>query len=197
MKIGVTGGIGSGKSTFCRMLADLGAYVVDADALAKELMVSNPEIKNRLMETFGYETYLPDGSLNRSFLAKEAFEKNRVSELNAIVHPALFRHTNALMDNAIKNGYKLAVKEAALLLKYGRPDNLDLIIVVAAGETVRKHRAASRDGVTPDEIEKRMRAQQSQDELIALCDIVVTNDGNGSELQAKAIELFASLSKTS
>lgn len=193
MKIGVTGGIGSGKSTFCRVLKDCGAFVVDADEEAKKLMVSNSEIKKSLVEVFGKKSYNSDGSLNRPYLAKEAFEKGRVEELNAIVHPILFKETDKMLENAHKEGNSLCVKEAALLLKYGRPDNFDKIILLLANKNDRAQRVASRDNSDPNHILARMNAQQDFDSLTHLADIVIENNGSLSDLKHKAEQIYNEL----
>jgi dephospho-CoA kinase len=196
MKIGVTGGIGSGKSTFCRFLKECGAFVIDADTLAKELMITHPEIREKLISTFGEASYLPDGSLNRAFIAAEAFQKGRVEELNAIVHPVLFRESDKMMEEAEKAGVALVVKEAALLLKYGKPSNLDKVIVVTAPKNNRLERVQKRDNATPELILDRMNAQQPESELVALADIVIHNEGNVDELKQKAVEMAKFFKRT-
>ena len=124
IRVGVTGGIGSGKTTFCRKWEELGAFVLYADDFAKELMVSDEKMISSIKKTFGNESYKNDGSLNRTFLAKEAFEKGRVEELNAIVHPILWEKIDQLSDQKEKEGIQVFVKEAAILLQHGRPKKL-------------------------------------------------------------------------
>jgi len=104
IKVGVTGGIGSGKTTLCEEWEKLGAFVVYADDLAKEIMVKDKLLVAKIKSIFGEESYFSDGSLNRSYLAKEAFENNRVDELNKIVHPVLWETTEALALDKEKKG---------------------------------------------------------------------------------------------
>src|SRR6056297_978021 len=113
---GVTGGIGSGKTTVCREWEQLGAYVFYADDEAKKLMVSSKDVVQQIRDTFGEKSYHEDGSLNKSHLIREAFDAGRVEELNRIVHPAVGKSFEKACKIAQKEGYKVAVKEAALLL---------------------------------------------------------------------------------
>jgi len=107
IKIGVTGGIGSGKTTFCKVWESLGAFVVYADDFAKELMVTDQELINQIKETFGERSYFRDGTLNRSFLAEEAFAKGRLYELTAIVPPTMWKRMNDIMQSKEKDRVKL------------------------------------------------------------------------------------------
>ena len=100
ISVGITGGIGSGKTTVASIWESLGATVVYADDLAKQLMQTDPDLKRKLSETFGEETYHSDGSLNKPHLIKEAFHKNRVEELNSIVHPAIRIEAKDLIKKA-------------------------------------------------------------------------------------------------
>jgi dephospho-CoA kinase len=187
---GVTGGIGSGKSTFCREWEELGARVIYADDLAKEIMVSDPGLKQALRNTFGDETYNSDGSLNKPHLIREAFEKNRVDELNAIVHPAMRRAFSEICKEAESEGIELIVKEAAVLLNEGRPDGLDLVIIITAPEEERIRRVTERDRVSDREVKARLKKQPDFSELAHLADYVVVNDGSADELKEKARALY-------
>ena len=193
MKIGVTGGIGSGKTTFCNALKGLGAFVLNADDIAKNLMVNNQDIKNSLIQTFGVKSYNSDGSLNRGYLAQEAFEKGRVEELNSIVHPILFSETDKMLNQAEQSGVSVCVKEAALLLKYGRPKNLDKIILLLADKNDRAKRVSKRDQSDHEHVLARMKVQQDFDSLQHLADYIVVNDGSVNDLHIKATEIYNEL----
>jgi dephospho-CoA kinase len=93
IKVGLTGGIGSGKSAVAKIWEDLGAFPLYADDLAKKIMTEDPDVKSEIKKIFGDESYNKDGALNRPYLAKEAFEKGRVEDLNAVVHPVVYRET--------------------------------------------------------------------------------------------------------
>jgi dephospho-CoA kinase len=194
---GVTGGIGSGKTTFCKEWEKLGARVVYADDLAKDLMVSDPELMQDLKNAFGPQTYNDDGSLNKPHLIEEAFARNRVQELNAIVHPAVGKAFSEMCKKFEKEGVKLAVKEAALLLNKGRPDGLDVVVIVTAPERERIDRVKSRDAVSDDEVKARLENQPDFSKLTHLADYVINNSGSEEELKSKARELYRQLTAES
>lgn len=184
--VGITGGIGSGKTTVCEIWSRMGAYILNADDLAKELMVSDPEIKAQLVETFGEASFLGDGSLNREYLAAEAFEKNRVEELNAIVHPKLPNAAMKKMREIEQEGYEVFVYEAALLLENIEPGDLDYIVLVLADEEHRLKRVKQRDDSTVDEIKQRMNKQRDFAKATDRVDYVIRNNGTLEELEKKA-----------
>ncbi len=190
IRVGVTGGIGSGKTTLCKVFQNHGAYLLNADNLAKKLMRENPEIREKLIGTFGKESYKEDGSLNREYLAEQAFGNDRVEELNAIVHPAIPKAAEAIMEKAAAEGYEMFVYEAALLLQNLRPDELDYIIIVLADETTRVDRVQKRDKVERELVLDRMEKQQDFESLTHLADRVVYNNGTLEEFKQKADELY-------
>ncbi|MFW6157462.1 MAG: dephospho-CoA kinase, partial [Balneolaceae bacterium] len=138
--IGVTGGIGSGKSTVCKTFQRLGAKWINADKLAKDLMTEDPELKAQIIKEFGTDAYRRNGLLNRAFLAKEAFNKGRVEALNRLVHPKVREAALEAVDKAREEGYEALVYEAALLLDEGRPDFLDYVVLVTADKNERVRR---------------------------------------------------------
>lgn len=190
IKVGVTGGIGSGKSTLCKIFQKHGAFVLNADDLAKKLMQQDPEIQEKLKSTFGKKSYKEDGSLNREYLAEEAFAKGRVEELNAIVHPAIPKAADQAMKEAAEGGYDLFVYEAALLLQNLRPDHLDYVILVLADQEARIRRVQERDQVEREPVLDRVEKQQNFEELQHLADIVIYNNGTLEEFEEKARELY-------
>lgn len=188
--VGVTGGIGSGKSTVCRMWAKWGAYVINADDLAKQVMVSDPEIKKQLVDTFGETTFLDDGELNRPFLASEAFEKGRVKELNEIVHPKLPDAAMKKMKEAEQAGYEVFVYEAALLLENIEHGDMDCIVLVLADEAQRIERVRQRDNSSVSEIKKRMDKQRDFEKATGKVDYIIRNNGTPEELEKKAKVIY-------
>ncbi len=184
--VGVTGGIGSGKSTVCQFWSDLGAYVLNADDLAKELMVSDPEIKKQLVDTFGEDSFFDDGSLNRKYLAQEAFERDRVAELNAIVHPKIPGAAAEKISQADDEGYEVFVYEAALLLENLDPGDLDYMVLVLADEEHRLERVKERDNSSIKDIRERMNKQRNFEEATERVDYVIRNNGTIEELKKKA-----------
>jgi dephospho-CoA kinase len=190
IKVGVTGGIGSGKTTFCKIWEGLGAFVVYADDYAKTLMNTDKELITQIKSVFGPNSYNEDGSLNREYLADEAFSKGRVKELNEIVHPVLWNRISELVEKKEKEGVLLFVKEAAILLQNGRPNDLDFVVLLDADQSNRVERVQLRDGSTEQMILDRVSKQQDFDEVKHLADIIIENNEGEKELEEKAIVLY-------
>lgn len=190
IRVGVTGGIGSGKSTLCKFWQEMGAFVVYADDHAKELMISDEKLITQIKETFGDAAYFEDGSLNRKFLAEQAFAKGRVEELNGIVHPRLWESIVELSDIKEREGIEVFVEEAAILLQRGRPEFLDVVVLVLSEDDERLERVMQRDQIDAQLVLDRMEKQPDYEELAPLADYLVINDGTPEQLKLKAIELF-------
>jgi dephospho-CoA kinase len=178
---GITGGIGSGKTTVCRIFAALGIPIYYADERAKWLMVKQPELVAGIKALFGPAAYLPDGSLNRAHLSQQAFgDPALLGKLNALVHPAVGQD-GLEWQNAQTAPYTL--KEAALLYESGSYRFLDKIIVVTAPLELRIERVMARDKVTREAVESRIKQQMPEEEKVARADFVVYNDGTQSLIQ--------------
>lgn len=190
IRVGITGGIGSGKTTICRIWEYLGAYIIYADELAKSIMMEHPSVVASIKKTFGEAAYAQDGSLNRAYLAQKAFGEGRVEELNAIVHPEVFRASDALMQQAASLGYPMAVREAAILLQYGRPRDLDVIVLVLSEIEARAGRVMQRDQTSASSVQARMAHQPLYENYIPLADYVIHNQGTLEELELKATLLY-------
>lgn len=191
--VGITGGIGSGKTTVVKIWESLGARVVYADDLAKELMRTDPELKLKLSDTFGNKTYAADGSLNKPHLIKEAFHKNRVDELNAIVHPAIRAEAGKLIKQAEDDGVDLFAYEAAILLNEGRPDYLDVVVLVTSDREFRLKRVTERDSVDESDVAARMAKQPDFSSLSHLVDYTIENNGTLEELHTASVRLYKNL----
>jgi dephospho-CoA kinase len=193
IKIGLTGGIGSGKTSVCTVWQKCGAYIINADDLAKEIMVSDSVVKQQLINTFGKKTYQPDGSLNREYLAKQAFEKGRVNELNGIVHPRIPQKMESIVEKAEEKGYPALVYEAILLLNGLKNYQLDFVVIVLADREKRLRWTQKRDGVSEKTIASRMKKQPDFRKLTFMADFVIQNDGSLDELEQRAKSLYYSL----
>lgn len=164
-KIGITGSIGSGKSTVSRVFAALGVPVYDADSRAKLLMVSNPYLIQEIQKLLGTDAYLPSGELNRPHIASIAFRDPAIlSQLNALVHPAVFHDFDTW---CAQQHTSYVLKEAALMFESDSYKQLDEVIVVTAPEELRITRTMNRDGVTKDSVLSRMKNQLSQEDKLA------------------------------
>jgi len=174
LKIGLTGGIGSGKTTVARIFEVLGIPVYYADQAAKDLMNQDPELKQQILDTFGPQSYR-DGKIDRAFLAAQVFgDPEKLALLNALVHPATLRDADNWMK---RQTTPYAVKEAALIFEAGMEKYFDYVIGVSAPESLRLERAMQRDQSSSENIVQRMQQQMDEDEKIARCDWVVVNDG--------------------
>ncbi len=193
--VGVTGGIGSGKTTVCKIWEELGATVIYADDLAKELMQTDEQLKQSLTEAFGENTYLEDRSLNKPHLIKEAFEKHRVEELNEIVHPVLRDRIKEQIHLREKEGTDVFVVEAAVLLNNGRPDYVETVVLVTSDREKRVERVIERDQSTEKEIIARLEKQPDFDNATHLVDHIIENNGSLKELEDAAKKLYKGLTK--
>jgi dephospho-CoA kinase len=178
-RIGITGGIGSGKTTICRMFEVLGIPVYDADERAKFLIVNDPEIKAGIIDILGPEAYLPDGSYNRTFVGGIVFkDKDKLLAINQLVHPAVEKDGSAWHEAQIKKGAPYTLKEAALMIESGSYKHLDQLIVVTAPEALRIQRVVARDGSSPEQVQARIRNQLPEAEKCQYAHYIIENDGH-------------------
>jgi len=173
LKIGLTGGIGSGKSIVAHVFNTMGIPVFDADSAAKNIMNEDETLKAKIIQTFGVDSYT-DGQLNRKYIANIVFNDNyKLEQLNALVHPAAIQ---AAKDWMKKQNAPYVIKEAALLFESGSAEGLDFVIGVFAPQALRIKRVMERDSVTRDEVLKRINRQIDEDIKRLLCDFVLIND---------------------
>jgi len=174
LKIGITGGIGSGKSTVAKVFETLGIPVYYADDEAKRIMNEDELLKEQIIRHFGNETYI-GGKLNRAYLASIVFhDKQKLSLLNSLVHPATIRNSALWLK---KQTASYALKEAALIFESGVQGQLDYIIGVFAPVEIRITRAMDRDNLTAEQVQERMSRQINESIKMKLCDFIITNDG--------------------
>jgi len=177
LRVGITGGIGSGKTTVCRIFETLGVPVYDADYWAKWLIANDPEVRAGIVALFGSDAYLPDGTYHRAFVAAIVFnDPEKLAALNATVHPAVERHSREWHDQQALAGHAYTLKEAALLVESGSHRFLDALIVVTAPEEIRIRRVMERDGISEPAVLARMRSQMPEAEKVALADYLIVND---------------------
>lgn len=174
--LGITGGIGSGKTTVCKIFETLGIPVYYADERAKYLMSHDPKLIAGITELFGQEAFLEPQVLNRAHIAQIAFnDKEKLNQLNALVHPAVAQ--DGLNWQAAQQNVPYTLKEAALLFESGSYRTLDKIIVVAAPLELRIQRVMARDGAKREEVEARISKQMPEEVKVSLADFIVNNDG--------------------
>lgn len=172
--IGITGGIGSGKSTVCRVFVALGIPVFEADACAKQLMNSDPEVGEQLIRLFGAIVYLPDHTVNRKYLAGLVFsDPSLLAQLNAIVHPAVRK---AFSEWLGKQHSPYVIHEAAILFESGFYKMMDQTITIVTDEDQRIQRVIKRDGISVEQVRQRIQNQWNDEERIKLADFVIRNN---------------------
>ena len=180
IKVGLTGGIGSGKSTVSKILISKGFSVYNSDNRAKWLMNNNDNLKSNIISIFGNKAYIK-GSLNRKYLSAKVFNDSlKLKALNNLVHPLVaIDFKNWLLHQKSKD---FVFKEAAILIESGAYKEMDKIMVVSCPENIRLERVLKRDGNSPELVKKRMQNQISETEKINHADFVVKNNGNESDL---------------
>jgi dephospho-CoA kinase len=183
LQIGITGGIGAGKSTVCKIFSVLGIPTYDADSRAKALMTTDGILMEGIKKEFGTLSFKTSGELNREYLATEVFsDEQKLKKLNSLVHPRVgLDYENWLKEQI---GAPYVLKEAALLIESGSYKTLDYLLLVTAPEHARIERVLARDKHrNREQVKEIIKNQLSETEKITLADFIVNNDGNHSLLE--------------
>ncbi len=193
--VGLTGGVASGKSTVSEVLKEEGAYLIDADRIARELVQPHTPAWHELRRAFGEEILQPDGSVNRKKLSSLVFsnpEKRAV--LNRVLHPRIREETRRRVEEiGRKDPGAIVVIDAALLVETGSYREVDRLIVVRSSEARQIERLEKRDGMSREEAERVVAAQLPLEAKVKVADIVFSNDETIEETRRKARELFQEL----
>lgn len=175
IKVGITGGIGVGKSIICDLFKVIGIPVFNSDIEAKNIIKSDTDIKKQLVHRFGSDVYLLDGEINKPYFAKIIFnDKEAISFVNSIVHPAVHSHFNSWVNN--QKGIHYVLYESAIIYETSVDLMLDRIIVVSSPLEIRIKRVMERDSVTISKVKERISNQWSQNRIVELADDVIVND---------------------
>ena len=176
--IAITGGIGAGKSTVTDLFRELGARVVDADAISRALTAPGGEALPALRKAFGDAVFRQDGTLDRKALAARVFQEEReLARLNAVLHPMITRRILAQLNMLRDAGTEVALLDVPLLFEVGMDRLADTVVCVTASEVTRVRRVCARDGISPEEARSRIRRQNPMERTEALSDYVLVNDG--------------------
>ncbi len=192
--LGVTGGIGSGKSAVCQVLEVLGARVFYADAEAKRLMEEDADLRQAVQDAFGADSYEASGALNRTHLARLIFgHKQHVETLNALVHPRVRQAFARAKERAVHDPVPVLVHEAALIFESGADEALDAVAVVDAPQGARIRRVMDRDGVSEEQVRARMRHQWPTSVLRQRADYVIDNSGQPDALRPQVERIYRAI----
>jgi dephospho-CoA kinase len=195
LKVGLTGGIASGKSTVGRMFADLGCRLIDSDLITRELFAAGGAVNEAVTAQFGPRVLAPDGSINRSVLAEIVFNNDELrAKLNHIVHPAIKRRQQEFLAavNA-EDPHAIGIVEAALIIETGNHVHYDRIVVVTCSPEVQRRRLRERSSLTDEQIEARIASQMPIEEKIRKADYVIDNSGDLVWTREQVIEVHRKL----
>lgn len=175
LRIGITGGIGSGKTTVCKIFAQFGIPVYSADDQAKRLMVGDDTLVEEIERLFGIQAYTDDGLLNTRHISEMAFkDASLLQKLNALVHPAV---SNDFREWSLRQTSPYVIKEAALMYESGSYRELDYVVTVSAPKKLRIKRSMERDGTTREQVLARLKKQWSENQRNEAADFIIKNDG--------------------
>ena len=184
LKVGLTGGIGSGKSTASKFFEKLGAFILDADKEAKNLLEKNEIVQHEVISEFGTDIINTTGKVDKNKLARVAFQDvDHQRRLNSVVHPYIYDLIDKTFDKVLNDGkYAVFIIDAAMIYESGYDIHLDYIIVITAQLKNRMERALGRKTLTREEILKRIEFQWPEEEKVGMADFVIHNDGSEKEL---------------
>ena len=187
LKVGLTGGIGSGKSTASSIMAKLGSYIFDADAEAKIILNNNEEVQNNIILEFGNDILNHDGVIDKQKLAIVAFQdEEHQIVLNSIIHPFVFREMDKQFDNiSNQNKHVSFIVDGALIFESGMDQHLDLVLLIASSLKFRIERALNRGTLSREDIIRRNELQWTDEDKATSADYTIYNNGTEKELKDK------------
>ncbi|MFC1913874.1 dephospho-CoA kinase [Chloroflexota bacterium] len=192
--IGLTGGIGTGKSTVAQFLAEMGAAVIDVDKVGHKALKPGSDVFQQIVAAFGKEIINADGDIDRAGLGRMVFSSPQARKrLNEIIHPAMYNMVTARLEKYRKQGVKVVVLDAPLLLDAGWENLADVVWVTVADETTVVERLKERSGLSADEIKARIRSQPPSEERVKHADAVIDTRCTPDKLKAKVKELWQRL----
>lgn len=194
--VGLTGGIGSGKSTVARMLAERGAAIVDADAIARRAAAPGTETLERIRKEFGEDVIGPGGELDRQALGETVFiDQGALARLEAIIHPEIARMVASKIEEHKRRNAPVVIYEAALIVEKGLRENLDGLIVVSLPQDIQARRVMEREELSEEEVRARIKAQLPLERKVEVADWVVDNSGTLEETEVQVDEVWRAISE--
>ena len=192
LKIGLTGGIGTGKSSVSALFKEWGAYIFDADVVAKDIINNNDTAQSELIAEFGTDVLGADNKIDKKKLARIAFsDEDHQLRLNIIIHPYVFNEIDATFDKVLADGnHEVFVVDAALIYESGADTHMDYVIVVTSHLRIRTERVMTRGGLTLDEFLQRVELQWPDEDKVHMADFVIHNNSTEEHLAAEAKKIY-------
>ena len=192
LKVGLTGGIGSGKSSVSEVFSKWGAYIFDADSVAKEILNNNETAQGEIIAEFGTDILDGTGNIDKQKLARIAFQdENHQLRLNTIIHPYVFTEIDSKFDIILSNKkHEIFVVDAALIYESGADTHMDYIIVVTSHLRLRTQRVMERGGLTREEFLSRLDLQWPDEDKVHMADFVIHNNGTENDLLEESQKVF-------
>jgi dephospho-CoA kinase len=192
LKIGLTGGIGSGKSSVSALFKEWGAYIFDADVVAKDIIYNNDTAQSELIAEFGTDVLGIDNKIDKKKLARIAFsDEDHQLRLNIIIHPYVFNKIDSTFDKVLADGnHEVFVVDAALIYESGADTHMDYVIVVTSHLKIRTERVMTRGGLTLDEFLQRVELQWPDEDKVHMADFVIHNNSAEEQLAAEAKKIY-------
>ncbi len=192
LKVGLTGGIGSGKSSVSALFSDWGAYIFDADSVAKEILNHNETAQGEIIAEFGTDILDGNNSIDKQKLARVAFQdENHQLRLNTIIHPYVFSEIDSKFDIILANKeHEIFVVDAALIYESGADTHMDYVIVVTSHLRLRTQRVMERGGLTREEFLDRVDLQWPDEDKVHMADFVIHNNGTETDLLEESKKVF-------
>ena len=195
LRVGLTGGIGSGKSTASNFFELFGSFVINADEEAKKILSSNETVQHELISEFGTDIIDVSGEINKAKLARVAFQdEDHQQRLNSVIHPYIYNSIDDHFNDVLKDGkFDIFIVDGALIFESGYDVHMDYIVVVTALLKNRMERALARQTLSREEILKRIELQWPEEEKVNLADFVIHNDGSEQDLKNNVKNLIEKL----
>ena len=192
LKVGLTGGIGSGKSSVSSLFKEWGAYIFDADAIAKNILNNNETAQSEIIAEFGTDVLNKEGKIEKSKLARIAFQdENHQLSLNTIIHPYVFSDIDSSFDLIHQKGqHEIFCVDAALIYESGADTHMDYVVVVTSHLRLRTERVMERGGLTRDEFLQRIDLQWPDEDKVHMADFVIHNNGTKEDLIAESKKIY-------
>ena len=195
LKVALTGGIGSGKSEVSSLFGNWGAYVFDADSIAKSILDENDSAQKEIILEFGSDVISIDGSINKKKLGRVAFQnEHNQLKLNTIIHPYVFKEIDICFKSVLSTGkHEIFLVDAALIYESGADTHMDYVVVITSHLKIRTERVMIRGDLSRDEFLKRVELQWPEKDKIKMADFIIQNNGSKDALQKEAKKIYNQL----